>query len=680
MEKLSRRDFLRVSTLATAATVAAACVQPAAPAEPAGPATSVPEPTAVPTKLALPTQAPPAPTEPSAPVTRYREAPQLAELVAQGTLPPVDERLPENPSVYPVLEMIGNYGGTLRRGFSGVSDRWGPTKVRDCSLVHYNFDLTLRPDICEAWEQNEDASAFTIHLRKGMKWSDGEPFDSSAISWWYDNQVKNEELTKSPPRRYRTGDPGTLMELDILDDYNVIMTFADPYPMFMYFQNRSQPFVPGHHMRKYHIDLCDDKDALLKEVEEKGFNSWDEYYNDRNYWYANLERPDVTPWIAKTPLSGELFVMERNPYYCAVDAEGQQLPYVDRVNHRLFETGEVLNMWIVNGEIDWQSRHVDIGNYTLFKENEESGDFRLLLWKQDEGDVLSPNHNCKDPRIAEFFQNRDVRIGLNLSVDRDTVNELARDGLGMGRQCSPPRMSPQYSEEAEKAYAWYSPDEANEYLDKAGYAERDADGFRLWNDGSGDRIFFVIEGTAPTGDASSDAVQLVVKYFGDVGVNCTWRSEERSLYEEHWGANETEAAWWSGGQEHLAFLSHSQYYLGEMVDRPWAGGWGLWYRDHGDPNGEPPPDGHFLWDMWAIWEEAKVEPDADRRNELYGDIVKIWSREVPAVGVVGELPAAMIAKNGLRNFAEGYLSGNQTANESLLGSCTLFWDEPDKHM
>src|SRR5690606_27383762 len=73
---------------------------------------------------------------------QYSEAPMLADLVAAGELPPVEERLPVNPVVLPAVEQIGQYGGALRRAFNGVSDRWGPTKVRNESLTWYNPDLT----------------------------------------------------------------------------------------------------------------------------------------------------------------------------------------------------------------------------------------------------------------------------------------------------------------------------------------------------------------------------------------------------------------------------------------------------------------------------------------------------------------------------------------------------------
>jgi len=113
---------MRVSGAATAGLVAVAC---GAGGEPeaemaAGPAAD---------------EAPAEEAAPAASGSMYSEAPMLAEMVAAGDLPPVDERLPASPAVLEAVEQVGKYGGTIRRGFKGVSDRWGPTKMQNESLT-----------------------------------------------------------------------------------------------------------------------------------------------------------------------------------------------------------------------------------------------------------------------------------------------------------------------------------------------------------------------------------------------------------------------------------------------------------------------------------------------------------------------------------------------------------------
>lgn len=660
--KITRRDFIRLSGVATAGMVAVAC---GASGEPA------------PAEMAE--QAEAAPAAPAAPTSQYSEAPMLAELVAAGELPPVDERLPTNPVILPPVEQVGRYGGTIRRGFKGVSDRWGPTKMQNESLTWYNMDLTLRPNIAESWETNEDATEWTFHLHEGLKWSDNTALDSDSFMWWYDNVFKNEELTPAVSIRWGTGTPRIPMEMEAPDKNTIKMKFAHPKPLFAFDVTRNQPFAPGHYMSQFHMELTDDQDKLMERINEAGADSWDQYYQDRNWWYLNPDRPNIGPWVSKNPLSSELFLMERNPYFWQVDEEGQQLPYIDHVNHRLFDTNDVFNLRIINGEVDFQGRHVQTGNFTLYKENEEAGDYSVIIGTSTRHEVVTPNQGAQDPRVRELFQNRDVRIALSLAVDREGLNELVWDGLLTPRQYSPLEQSPQFYPKLTEAYAEYDPDRANQLLDDAGYAERDADGFRLWKDGSGETLSFIIEGTSQTGTPEEDSILTIIKYYAEIGLKATYKGMERSLYTEHWSANTQDAVYWGGYRDLLPILTPSPW-IGTELDRPWAGAFGRWKVDENDANGEPPPEDHFLWRIWEIWDQVSAEPDPDKRHELFIQILDIWAEEIPIVGYLGQSPALIIMKNGMHNYIGGQPVNDGLEDEHFLNPQLLFWDEPENHM
>src|SRR5690606_31411348 len=113
--------------------------------------------------------------------TEFNEAPMLAELVAAGTLPPLEERLPvvEDLLVFQPLHEIGKYGGTWRRGFTGPGDGQNGHRVAGGDRLLFwdanNFP-ELEPNVAKGWEVSEDGTEITVFLRQGMKWSDGEPF------------------------------------------------------------------------------------------------------------------------------------------------------------------------------------------------------------------------------------------------------------------------------------------------------------------------------------------------------------------------------------------------------------------------------------------------------------------------------------------------------------------------
>ena len=148
---------------------------------------------------------------------QYNEAPALAAMVEAGELPPVEERLPAEPLVQEVVEEIGTYGGTLRRGFLGPSDHNNYTRVVYDALVRHAPDGSeVIPHIAKGWESNDDFTQWTVFLREGMKWSDGAPFTADDIMFWYEQDrpergpeperagLDAERATARPPRSRRS--------------------------------------------------------------------------------------------------------------------------------------------------------------------------------------------------------------------------------------------------------------------------------------------------------------------------------------------------------------------------------------------------------------------------------------------------------------------------------------------
>ena len=664
-ENIDRRRFLQLGALGTASLAVAACTGGGGE------------------QAAEDMPAPAAETASEAPATTsaggYNEAPMLADMVASGDLPPIDERLPANPLVLDGMEGIGNYGGAMRRGFKGVSDRWGPTKLARQGLTWYTPELSLRPNIAESWETNEDATVFTFHLRQGMKWSDGATFDSDNFAWWQENVMLNKDITPAVGRNWVTGSERTPMTMDFPDKHTVVFSFAHPNPMFL---DRVAPltrdlFMPHHYAGQFHMETTDDKEALEAAVDDSGFDTWTALFADRTWWYLNPELPSLFSFTAKNPLSEELFLMERNPYFWQVDSNGNQLPYIDTIRHRLFDTNDVFDLRIINGDVDFQQRHVSAANFTLYKESEDDGGYRVQLGAGDQHVCLTPNQTVKKPRLREFFQNRDVRIAMSIAVDRDTLNELAFEGLYTPRQYSPLEQSPQSYPKQANAHIEYDPDRANQLLDDAGYADKDSDGFRVYPDGSGETISFVVEGTAQQGSPDEDAVQIIIGYLEEVGIKATYKGIERSLYEEHWGANEIDAAFWGSGRSLLPLVDPA-FFLGTGLDRPWGEAWGRWRLDPSHPAAEEPPPDHWIVKMWNLWDEILVEPDGARRHELFLQILDVWAEELPQIGYLGQIPNPLIVLNGLRGIDPEYVYplSNPTSHGGLVQVHTFYWDDP----
>jgi len=265
-----------------------------------------------------------------------------------------------------------------------------------------------------------------------------------------------------------------------------------------------------------------------------------------------------------------------------------------------------------------------------------------------------------------------------LAMNRDEMNELVYNGMFTPRQYSPLSLSPNYYAKLSDAYIEYDPDAANALLDGAGYDQRDADGFRTYPDG--ETISFIIEGTAQAGTPGEDSVQLAVGYLNDVGIKATYKYFERSLYQEHFVANEIEAAWWGGDRTVLPLAISAVIFRGIMIDRPWAAGYGLWYGDPTNPNAVEPPADHFIRKIWDIWDNGVArESDPAKQNELFEGILDIWAEELPMIGLLGEAPAAVIVKNGFHNYLPGMPLDDTTGDEHFLQTESYFWDDPENH-
>ncbi|CAN0597105.1 unnamed protein product, partial [Laminaria digitata] len=158
------------------------------------------------------------------------------------------------------------------------------------------------------------------------------------------------------------------------------------------------------------------------------------------------------------------------------------------------EDKEALLLQGLNGDIDMMSRGFNTtDNRQVVVENEERGNYYLTTKIAESGNVmaLALNLTHKDAVKREIFNNKDFRIGLSHAINRQEISDIVYASQLNPRQLAPLPDSPFYDEEMAQQYAAYDVDKANEYLDKAGYSERDSNGVRLGPDGN--PISFVVE-------------------------------------------------------------------------------------------------------------------------------------------------------------------------------------------
>lgn len=587
-------------------------------------------------------------------IAKFNEAPQLAELVKQGKLPPVEQRLPKNPLVVTPVEEIGQYGGTWRRAWLGLSDQWGPNKICVEHLVMFDKGGTkVLPNIAESWKISKDAKIYTFKIREGMRWSDGTPLTTEDVMFWYEDVLLNEELTPTFPRWLTSG--GKPCEIEKLDTYTFRVKFAEPNPLFLVNICKSGGnafFLPKHYMKQFHPKYVS-KTELEKKAKEVGQQFWYQLFDIRgmnsNAWLQNSELPVLYPWRAVTPPTATTMIFERNPYYWKIDPVGNQLPYIDRIAHALVENREMITMKAVAGEIDMQTRHISLPDYTLLMENRAKGGYRILQWKQGVGSdvMICPNQNVKDPVLRKLFEDRRFRQALSIAINRDEIWKLVYLGMGKPRQCSLISGVAFYDPEWEKTWAEYDVKKANELLDRIGLNKRGKDGFRLRPDGK----TLALTITFPSGifGAWSDVLEMVKKYWEAVGIKVALQPVERSLYVTRCNAGDLEIGIWNFDRN-AAVISDPGRLLGTVTDGPWAPLYGQWYSTGGKGGEEPKGD---IKKIYEFWDKVTVTADEKLRERYFKEIINLHKRNIWMIGIVGELPQPVVVKNNFRNVPDG---------------------------
>jgi peptide/nickel transport system substrate-binding protein len=629
-------------------------------------------------------------TDPAQFPKSFKEAPQLAELVKAGKLPPVTERIGQDPLVLKPVHNIGKYGGTWRRGFTGPADFWNG--YRCCSgpdtllFWDYTGDKPV-PNIAKGWELQDNGRTLIVHLRRGMKWSDGHPFTADDFLFWYEDMYSNKELVPLPSSLMMIdGKPG---ELSKVDAYTVMFKFPEPYYMLPDVLAGSTSlggqahqglygmggYAPAHYLKPFHPKYVS-KDELDKVVKESKFDNWVRLFLFKNDWALNPELPVLSPWKTVTPINTPTWTLERNLYSIWVDTQGNQLPYIDRVVLTLAENLEVLNLRAIAGEYDLQERHVDLGKVPVILENQQRGGYKLSLDPGDYGGDMIIKFNLSyeaDAELAKWFNTADFRRALALGIDREQINETFWLGTGTPSSVVPADHN-KYNPGPEYRTLWatYDPKKADEMLNKIGLDKKDAEGYRLRSDGKG-RLRLEITTLGGQFLQFTQIAEMIREHWKRIGIDLNVQEVERSLAIRRAAANEQQlSAWNNDGSEHLfTFPGHVFPYDPNSLA---SSGilYTQWFQSAGTQGKEPPPR---LRELMEKWRKAFGVPE-EERIKLGKEVWKIAAEEVYVIGVIGMGAASMgvrLAKVNLGNVPSRQYNSPDGKTPGISRPVTFYW-------
>ena len=605
------------------------------------------------------------------------EPPALAERVASGELPPLEQRLPTTPLMVNFTKPYqspGKYGGELVLLMGRNKDVRLMVVYGYARLVGYDLNYELVPDVLESFEVEED-KRFTLHLRKGHRWSDGHPFTAEDFRYYWEDIVSNEDLaTFGPPAVLLVDGEPPLFE--VIDDVTVRYTWQKPNPFFLPALAGARPetiFAPGHYLKQFHGRYTDA--AKLEELAEKeGRRNWASVHISRFRPYKNInpDLPTLQPWVNTTRPPSQRFVFLRNPFFHRVDNNGLQLPYIDRVVVDIAD-GKLIPAKTGAGESDLQARHLNFSDYTFLKKSEKRTGRKVLLWDTTLGShiALHPNLNVQDPVWRRLVRDVRFRRALSLAINRSEINQViyfgfAREGNDtVFPDCS--LFKPEYS----TAWAEFNLKSANALLDELGLTKRDNEGVRLLPDG---RPMEIIVETAGESTEQVDVLELISSTWRKAGIKLFSKPLQREVFRNRIYSGETLVSVWGGLENGLPTPNMSPSALAPTrQDQYQWPKWGQFHETSGKV-GEAPdlPAAKKLMELNSQW---LTSSSTEERKKIWQLMLDIRASEAFTIGIVAGVPQPVVANSKLRNIPKkGIYNWNPGAHFGIYHPDT-FWFE-----
>jgi len=603
-----------------------------------------------------------------------QETPSLFAEVANGELPPIASRIPRDPALAEV-ETIGRPGGELRMLMASPKDTRLMVVYGYARLVAYTQALALVPDMLEAAEV-EDGRVFTLRLRTGHKWSDGQPFTAEDFRYWFEDVAGNKQLSPSglPVALLANGEAP---KFEVLDEQTVRFSWSRPNPQFLPALAGPDPlyiYGPAHFLKNFHIKYAD-KLKLEARVKQMSARSWASLHTKMDMMYRNdnPDLPTLEPWVLKTRPPAERIVFERNPYYYRVDAAGHQLPYLDRIVFTI-ASSKIIPAKTGAGESDLQARYLSFDDYTFLKAGETTNGYKVLLWRTGPGSQLAlyPNLNVADEVWRGVVRDVRFRRALSLAVDRHEINQVIYFGLANEGQNTVLPESPLYRPEYRSAWASYDIAQANRLLDQIGLA-RGSDGMRQLPDGR--PLDIVVEDSGESRE-KSDVLELIRDSWRDVGIRLFSRPTQLTLFRRRVFSGQTLMSLDKGIENGLATADMSPWGFAptsqQLLEWP---RWGQFAETKGTA-GEAPdlPAAIRLKELYDAWLAAAK---GDEHARIWHQMLRIWADEVFSIGLVAGVLQPVVVNTRLRNVpSDGIYNWDPGAHFGFYKPDGFWWDQP----
>ena len=472
-------------------------------------------------------------------------------------------------------------------------------------LVHINRSThELEPSLATRWEVAKDGRTYTVHLRRGVRFSDGSPFTGEDVVFTL-NALADPRIESTLADQLRVDDK--FPSVSLVDAYTVRITLPRPV---------------GTGLRAFDSIPILPRNKLLKSYQNGTLAS---------AWGPTVSPKDIVglgPFRLKDYQRGVQVVFERNPFFWKQDKAGQTLPYLDMLTFLVIQDRNAEALRFEAGEIDLLGS-ISPEHYARLRRSDRAQDFTLqdlgpglrmdFLWFN-----LNPGKNPAgvpfvEPEKRAIFEQASFRQAISEALDRNGMVRSVYLGLG----------TPQYGPVSSGNKIWYHTGlrpltfdlkQAQALLARAGLKATNNDGILQF--GAARRPFEFVLLTARGDAARERTAEIIRQNLGQAGLRVSIqlllpnelisRILKSFDYEAIlFGATPTDIVpdlqadlWYSSGASHF------------------------WYPNQGNPG--------TTWEaeVDALTTRLVQNLDPAVRLKAFAQMQEIWAKQMPAIPTV----------------------------------------------
>ena len=515
---------------------------------------------------------------------------------------------------------IGEYGGTLTFATIGEPLTLNLALANDASssgvLGNLFEGLTEiswlsgepQPNLAHTWDVSADGLTWTFYLRRDVRWHDGEPFTAADVEFTFNQIIYNEDIPTSTRAtfNFRLLDENgewqvAPMTVEAIDEYTVQCVLPVSFAPFL--RSMATAIYPQHILQPY--------------VDAGTFNE---------VWDLNTDPSEIIgtgPFLIEEYVAGERVVFRRNPDYWLTDADGNRLPYLDRIVQvvvpdldselEAFRSGLADVHGVLGQEFADLEPLQEEENFTIHRRGPNFGS-TFLAFNQNQGTNPESGEAYLSEEKRYWFGNLEVRRAVAHIVNKEAIIEQVQHGLGYP-QWSPISPAAGGFHNPDVATYEYDLDRANAILDDLGWTDRDGDGYR--EDDRGNEIAFVMA-TNEGNEVREQVTEIIHRGMTEIGLNVDFQVVD---FGELVGQLTASYNWdaivigFTGGPDPFSgiVLWHSSENLH------------LWH-----PN-QPEPASAWEAELDDLYIRASQELDRELRFELYHRAQEIVADNLPLI-------------------------------------------------